>query len=621
MTAGDDATATSVRTFDDLDTPFTRWLVRWRFLFFAIVAVMVVLPFNGQWRIGLDSALYRGVAENLVAGRGYTFAGLRQTQIYPGLPFILAGFHKITASNTIWPALVLMNVCALLSMAGIYQLIRVRFPVWIAVVVTCGVGMNVKFIQQAHEIMTDMPFLLGVVAIMLGWEWLGKDAPKRRTWIAIGLLVSGLILAAVMRPTFWVVALALILTCLWNLVRYREKRSLIALSALVVVGISFAVCDPRVRGFNILQGGYEREFLSLTNNLVAQVSHNAPDLFGKEITETFFGETLTLFALPVAVLILTGTVIVLVLRPLWGLQVFILCGVMLMLSDAPRYLLMVLPTLWVGYVLILLYLTRWFRDVYRDWCLFVMFSLANFINIAGYTAFMYEQHHGDFQHTYRDGDFLRLQAMADVIREKVPEEAVIIGPHGNVLAYLSGRNVRNARLLGLEAGAVSKYPSLVAKHNPTYMVGPSNAVRYKDPAIARLVDKGVIRPIKLISTVDDPHGTLWLATCEVVVPAGNWKDLPTTRAVVYADKPTRRPAFAPEELARRELKAKRERKEIRAKRERKAIRAAREAARMRTTQPATIPSTQSPQSYRVVPLWELGLPWESSFPSSRTQDS
>jgi hypothetical protein len=52
MTAGDGSSATS---FLDLDTPFTRWLVRWRWVFFVILATMIVVPFNGQWRLGIDS--------------------------------------------------------------------------------------------------------------------------------------------------------------------------------------------------------------------------------------------------------------------------------------------------------------------------------------------------------------------------------------------------------------------------------------------------------------------------------------------------------------------------------------------------------------------------------------
>lgn len=601
-------------SFMTLDTPFTRWLVRWRWVFFGLLGVLVVLPFNGQWRIGLDSALYRGVAENLVNGKGYVFAGLPQRQIYPGLPFLLAGFHKITGDNNIVPVLVFMNLCAFGVILGVYGLIRERFATWIAVVVTCGVGLNVRFIQQAHEIMTDMPFLLGVVLAMLGWEWMGHNERRKRRFAYVFFGV-GLFLAAVMRPTFWVLALALVVTCVWNVVRYRHKTSLIGLGVLLGVGLLFSVLDPRVVGVNLLKGGYEREFLSLVVQFQERAQMNFLKLLTQELPESFFAETLTYFAFPAVTLILGGSLMVLWRKPLWGMQVFILLLVMLVLSDVPRYLLMVLPTMWLGYVLVLLWLTQRFKPKYRDWTLFTMFSLANFLNLGGYARLLYEQHYGNFLDTYRDGSFRKQIKMAELVREKVPEDAVVVGPHANILAYFSGRQVRSGRIMGLEWGAVSKYPKLVAKHNPTYLIGPVNELAAKDKPVARLVSVGVIRPVAFIGKIDDPKGTLWLTTCQVVIPETLWTQLPDSRPRIYMPRPSRRPSLTPEEIARRELKARRARKELRARRERKAIRAAREAARQSATQPTTQPSTTSPilptqpVSRWSVPLDRLGVLW------------
>jgi hypothetical protein len=199
--------------------------------------------------------------------------------------------------------------------------------------------------------------------------------------------------------------------------------------------------------------------------------------------------------------------------------------------------------------------------------------------------------------------------MAELIRQRVPEDAVIVGPHGNVLAYFSGRNVRSGRLIGLEWGAVTRYPRIVAKHNPTYLIGPANQLGTKDKALERLVKAGVIRPTGFVGKIDDPQGTLWLTTCVVVIPETDWRKLPESNPVVHVERPTRRPPFTPEELARRELKAKRERKELRAKRERKAIRAAREAARLNTTQPTTAPSTMPGPQSMSIPVDRLGLMW------------
>ena len=92
----------------DIDTRFTRWLVRWRFVFFALLAILVVMPFNGQWRIGLDSSLYRGVAQNLVEGNGYTFAGMKLRNVFAVADAHPLGFNPAAPPSPIgeargWP--------------------------------------------------------------------------------------------------------------------------------------------------------------------------------------------------------------------------------------------------------------------------------------------------------------------------------------------------------------------------------------------------------------------------------------------------------------------------------------------------------------------------------------
>src|SRR5947207_2463238 len=49
--------------------PWVRsWLVANKKLLFALCLALFVISFNGRWRIGLDSSIYRGLAANLAAG-------------------------------------------------------------------------------------------------------------------------------------------------------------------------------------------------------------------------------------------------------------------------------------------------------------------------------------------------------------------------------------------------------------------------------------------------------------------------------------------------------------------------------------------------------------------------
>jgi hypothetical protein len=193
-----------------------RWIVKLRWPIFSLVAFMLVAAHNGYWRLGRDSALYRSVANNLASGRGYTFRGQRENHIYPGLPYLLAGIDKIFGrQDPVHPraALAVMLLMSFATLVIVYHLVRTYFPPWVAVAVTTGVGINHEFLQQSHELMTDLPFLLGVCMTMLGIARLPKAKTNgHRVWFAI-LIGFGAVIAVSMRPTFWALLLAWIGAC------------------------------------------------------------------------------------------------------------------------------------------------------------------------------------------------------------------------------------------------------------------------------------------------------------------------------------------------------------------------------------------------------------------------
>jgi hypothetical protein len=116
-------------------TPLTRWIVAHRVHIFVFAAVFYALAFNGQWRVGRDSALYRGLAHSLASGQGYQFTEFSARQIYPGLPVLLAGLEKIFGQRD-WPPILLIHLFSLGCLIVTYKLIRLRFPQWVAIAVT-----------------------------------------------------------------------------------------------------------------------------------------------------------------------------------------------------------------------------------------------------------------------------------------------------------------------------------------------------------------------------------------------------------------------------------------------------------------------------------------------------
>src|SRR5690349_11438631 len=97
-----------------LPEPVVPWitdtLLKHRKLLIALALIPLIVSFNGRWRMGLDSSIYRGLGRSLATGNGYHFGEFGTHQVYPGLPVLLAGITKIFGENVYRPVptLVLM---------------------------------------------------------------------------------------------------------------------------------------------------------------------------------------------------------------------------------------------------------------------------------------------------------------------------------------------------------------------------------------------------------------------------------------------------------------------------------------------------------------------------------
>jgi hypothetical protein len=330
----------------------TDWIDRHRRLWFVLVALMLAISFNGKWHLGPDSAGYRQLGHNLAAHGRYFFRtdipGVdqyhnEQGTRYPGLPILLAVLERLFGQADL-PPLILMMMMAVLSLVLIFRLMLYRLPRWLAVCVVVGVGTNPRFIQYSNEILSDVPFLLGVAVTMLGFEQV-MNAPNRK-WLSIGILntFAGLLLAAAMRPTFLILGAALVAACLWGILRgtvqlrlpFARKsvtpappspfageiakspspfpketaqsrlpfaapptraavrwRSAMLIAALLLATIVFiTLIDIRSRQSGFLSGGYEERMVSKVENFSNKVAPLLPGNVGELLED----------ALPMAVM-------------------------------------------------------------------------------------------------------------------------------------------------------------------------------------------------------------------------------------------------------------------------------------------------------------------------------
>jgi hypothetical protein len=478
--------------------------------------LLQILAFNGQWRIGFDSAQFRGIARSLAAGEGFAILGQPNDSIYPGLPYLLSWLERLFG-DAAWPGVVIMLCFALTTVLVTYRLVHWVFPDWASIVITAGVAFNWRFVMQGHELMTDMPFLCGVVLVLLALELWHE---RRRGWIAsLGILALGLLLVATMRPTVWVLVVALCVVALQKM----WPRLVTVFASGVVLGL--AVRNP--------------------GELWIILHDDLPRLF--------FGERVVVLNVVFTLSLLSGTLLLVLRRddliarrPLWVWIVAVLLAVLLVYESEPRYWLMVLPILWAGWLLGLMQGAATYLPAgrSRDWIVglgVLMVFLGNGIHVA---KFVLEQRATPFLAHYKDGEFEPLQRLATELRTGTEPDRVLIGPYAPILSYLSQRRILGEVELGYrdihdEAGRL-----LAARDSEaTWMVFPEQPYEEKEPNLASLIRQGWLyasnedpdEAVSLFVTGDDGIERMWWAARffidEERVPREHWRRLnhPTTR--------------------------------------------------------------------------------------------
>lgn len=432
---------------------------RYRWWLLGVMVLFYLAAFNGQWRIEPDSALYLSIGRNLAEGNGYTYHGQINQVAYPGLPYLWAGVFKLFGSKHLWPAQAVMLLVGFLCLGLWYRLIRLYAGRAMAVLLTCMVGMTETVFRYAFELRNDMPFLLGVLAFLAGYEGLRRQHDRKGgpVWVNLSLLVGGMALAVVMRPAMWALLGAAILAAIWTVLNQRQGRGRRILVLLLVVGIvvAFYLLDPRRHSRSGGMGAYEESLVEsatsrLKPTLEAAATENLPKFLSALVTDAAFGTSLGAGWLNVLVsLVILGAGIALIRkRPLWGLLVA-LTAAMIVLVPRPqaRYLLAVLPLLALGWWRLIVWLERrlpnpWGSVVFG--ILLALWVVPNFVKVAEMT---WEQRRIPFLAHYRNGQFLHVDELANQVRQNVIDPMPVVAPMrlGRVLTYLSHRRVVEAK--------------------------------------------------------------------------------------------------------------------------------------------------------------------------------
>jgi hypothetical protein len=459
------------------------WVDRHRVKLFVAVGLLYLLAFNGQWRLDADSALYLTIGRNLAEGRGYTYHGLPHSLAYPGMPWLFAWLFKLFGTDTVLPADVVMLGCAAATLALVYRLFLLHAGRPTAVLMTLTLALSRTFFRYSFELLSDMPFLMGVTAFLVGYESLfhrryevrdgepprDAEAPRAESrWYDAALLLAGLGVAMVTRPTMWALLAAVVATVVLSLLTRPLRRGWVLLgagfvAATVTAGVLFYALDPRRGDHQTDAGDYERVFLHTLARDPAgfarnMLGRNLPEVLHPGAAEAVFGFDLGHlgFAPPywvpmgVAPSLLTigAGVWLLRRRLLWGMWVAMTVAMMLATLVEVRYFLQALPLLLYAWWLMLSGADAKVRERFPrgGWWLAAL-PMAAFLGLVAVNAgratyLVIEQRSTPFIEHYRRGKYALVPALTELLRAQTPDGAWVLVPErqlGRILTYTSGR--------------------------------------------------------------------------------------------------------------------------------------------------------------------------------------
>jgi hypothetical protein len=511
-----------------------------------LVPALYLLAFNGQWRLDADSALYLTIGRNLAEGRGYTYHGQHHTLAYPGMPWLFAGLFKAFGADTVWPHDVVMLACGLATLGLVYRLFLLHAGRPTAVLMTAVVGLSRMFFRYSFELLSDMPFLMGVTAFLAGCEALfhaPRDRGYRPRWYDAALLAGGLAVAVVTRPTMWALVAAVVVVLALSLFKRPPRRAWLAVGAACVAAAGVVV----VMLFHRLGGDYERVFLDTLNNpgevTRVMLSRNLPELLHPGAAEAVFGFDLGGVAIgpvwltmgTVPSLLLLGAGVALARRRLlWGVWVAMSALMMLVTLVEVRYFLQVLPLLLYGCWLLLSWLDRRLAGRGR-WLPALpvgLFVAIVAVNAGRAVTLVVEQRGVPFLKSYRHGKYALVPELTRLLQSQTPPDAWVLVPErqlGRILTFTSRR-------YAVEPGPVTQ---LNPEIQTVYVLEPLEEDSLRWMGILRL---GVGDPVG--PSVKGGRGKEWRLHHAVKLPPATARVVPTSAATRHIPAPEGRKTIA-----------------------------------------------------------------------------
>jgi hypothetical protein len=425
-----------------------KWLDRHRRILFLGLGIIYLLGFNGQWQIEPDSALYLELARNIARGQGYTYHQLPHNLVYPGLPYVLSFFFRLFPNHFIVACDIFMLLTAWLALALTYRLFLLACNRPTAVAVTILTGIAHEFFRYGFEIMADMPFLVGIMGVLAGYEAIFRTrcGPRWWDWLIFGF---GSIIAIITKPMMLVLMPICIIGAIMEARRQKAiGRAFAACSIIIILVAAFFTIEPR-HPFAPAGSSYEqvaaRELMGADSQFPWQIERNLADLLGKSATRCILGIDLfrAVFDGIFSMIIIIGGIALWRFRPVWGIWIAVTIAKMAILFSHDRYFIPILPLMMFGWWQIMRWVAlragrQWGKTVF--WVLVGITFSTNFVRSS---LVVVRQHEQPFVENYRGGTYSSVVRLADQIPAFTGSDDVILAPTdtSRIFTFLSDRTV------------------------------------------------------------------------------------------------------------------------------------------------------------------------------------
>jgi hypothetical protein len=425
---------------------------RHRHFLFLSIAGLYLLGFNGQWQPEPDSALYLILARNLARGLGYTYHGLDHNLVYPGLPYAMSIFFRASSAHAIAALDALILLCGWIALALTYRLFSLACDRPTAVVITVLTALAHEYFRYCYEIMTEMPFLIGVMGVLAGYEGIFSSKSSARWW-DWAIFITGAFIAVNIKPMMLILLSLCIIDAAWRARRHHAvARAAIRATGIAIISIALALLfyayEPR-HPFSGTSSSYEqiaaREVLDTPSRLSNQVLANLSDMFGRSAARTILGTPLLVPAASAVfgLIVIFAGISLWRFRPLWGMWVVATLAKLILLYSNDRYFIPILPLLIFGWWRLMCAVPRYLSRKKGNF-LFATLLLATVLDNAATTgAVIVRQHLHPFIAHFRDGHFLPLSQVAGALTTSTNDNDVILAPAytSRILTFLADRTV------------------------------------------------------------------------------------------------------------------------------------------------------------------------------------